>query len=118
MGILARRCFPSEPVLLSRAFEHLVANAATLSYVILDLRPRLSETLLRIRHSFRVDEPVVTYLSEADGRLNVLRKRRKTARPPRPPALSPERGPNPPTARAHLPTPHSLPSEEVGAGNA
>ena len=67
VAVLARRCFPDRPELLIKAFEHLVRNADRFSYVVLDLRPRLTQEVLRVRHSFRLDAPLVSYLRAEDA---------------------------------------------------
>ena len=67
IGVLARRCFPSKPEILTKAYDHLLANPRTTSYIILDLRPRIESELLRVRHSFRLDAPLVGYLPAAEA---------------------------------------------------
>jgi hypothetical protein len=44
----------------------LLRNASKLGYIILDLRPRLTNELFRIRHSFLLTAPLVSYLSKAE----------------------------------------------------
>lgn len=66
VATLARRCFPNNPGLLVKAFEHLLRKADTLSYIILDLRPRLGNEIFRIRHSFHLDAPLVSYLPQSE----------------------------------------------------
>ena len=81
--VLARRCFPDHPEVLTAAFDRLLREPEAASFVVLDLRPRLGNEALRVRHSFRLDEPVVAYQpadSAADhkepGSTSSRRKRR------------------------------------------
>lgn len=67
VGVLARRCFPHRPEILTKAFEHLLRNADKHSYIVLDLRPRLTDEVLRVRHSFRLDAPLVSYLPASEA---------------------------------------------------
>ena len=72
VAILAKRCFPDRPEILTKAFEHLLRNADKHSYVVLDLRPRLTADILRVRHSFRRDAPLVGYLRDSDAPAKAL----------------------------------------------
>ena len=78
--VLARRCFPDHPEILTAAFDRLLREPETASYVLLDLRPRLGNEALRVRHSFRLDAPLVAYQPAVDadeeGAAGAARKRR------------------------------------------
>ena len=64
VGVLARRCFADKAGVLIGAFAHLLANPNTISYLILDLRPRLDTEHYRIRQSFCLEDPIVSYRSK------------------------------------------------------
>lgn len=67
VAILARRCFPSKPQILIKAFDHLLENSTKYNYIILDLRPRLNSEFQRVRHSFCLDAPLISYLPETEA---------------------------------------------------